>query len=427
MAAYRQHLAASPQANVASLCDAANRCQGQLAHRAAFVVGDRADLLAQLHAWERDRHKANRSRAASVPKAAEAGRIAFLFPGQGSKYPNMGRQLYLSQPVFRQALDCCDAILRNYLERPLLSVLYPGLERANSRMPPPLAPAILLDLPSYAQAAIFAVEYALARLWQSWGIQPTVLMGQSLGEYAVACIAGVFSLEDGLKLVAHRGRLTQQLPTGGGMLSVLASPEEVLPILPAGIEVAAFNGPRALVLAGRVATLQVTANRLQATGIKVKPLAVTYAFHSSQMEPMLAKFAEIAVEIDYHPPQFPVVSSVTGQEVSTALATPQYWVKHIRQPVRFAQGMELLLRAGDVFLEVGPQSLLIKMGRQCLPADADASLATESSWLPSLQIGQDNWQTILTSLGQLWLRGAPVDWSAVSPASILREVPSPNQ
>lgn len=433
VSAYQQHAIALPSLNLSLLCEGANRCQGDLAYRAAFVVGDRADLLAQLRAWFENRTTFNALLGPSaLANPVATSRVAFLFTGQGAKYLNMGRQLYLTQPCFRQILDDCDAILRDYLEQPLLSVLYPNLEPAHSRTPTPESPgpATLLDRPEYVQPALFAVEYALARLWQSWGIQPTILMGQSFGEYAAACIAGVFSLEDGLKLIAHRGRLTGQLPAGGGMMAVLAPVAEIEPLLSAELEIAAFNGPRALVLAGPTAALQVAAAQWCDRGIKVKPLSVSHAFHSSWMEPMLAEFATLAAEIDYHHPQLPVVSSVTGREVSTALATPQYWVEQVREPVYFAKGIACLLQASDVFLEIGPQPLLVRMGRQCLPADANPSLVDENCWLPSLQMGQDDWQTILSSLAQLWLRGMWVDWHRVGHGSSwqnfrLRPWPSP--
>ncbi|MEM6404103.1 MAG: acyltransferase domain-containing protein, partial [Cyanobacteria bacterium P01_D01_bin.116] len=265
----------------------------------------------------------------------------------------------------------------------------------------------VIDQTAYTQVALFAIEYALYNLWQSWGIKPSVVMGHSVGEYVAATVAGVLSLEDGLKLIAHRGRLMQQLPPGGEMLSVMASVEQINQIIAPYspfVTIAAINGPESVVISGEAKALGTVKEILDSLEIKTKHLQVSHGFHSHLMEPMLADFKAIASEITYNQPSIPLISNITGTKADESIATPDYWVNHVRQPVRFAQSMATLHQEGyEVFLEIGPKPILLGMGRQCLPEDVGV-------WLPSLRPNQDDWQLLLQSLGGLYVRGVQVDW-----------------
>ncbi|MEM7130012.1 MAG: amino acid adenylation domain-containing protein [Chloroflexota bacterium] len=390
---YIKHLESQPEIELDSLSFTANTGRKHFDHRLAVVADSVEKIQTQLRQVVQPKL---RSQQAVPHQAASHQTVALLFTGQGSQYVDMGRQLYESQSIFRLWIDRCDEILRPYLDRPLCSVLYPEPGESSP-----------IHETAYAQPALFTLEYALYQLWKSWGIAPDLVMGHSIGEYVAACVAGVFSLEEGLTFIAERGRLMQALPQNGKMLSVAASEADVVPLLAPHIgqvSIAALNGPQTLVLSGLDGRIDEVATALTAAGVKCKELTVSHAFHSPLMEPMLAEFAQVAQQIAYAAPQIPLVSNVTGQLASDEVATPEYWVSHVSQPVRFFDGMNRVAQmGGTAFVEIGPAPILLGLGRQCLPE-------VETLWLPSLRPQHNDQQQLLRSLGVLYTHGAVVDW-----------------
>ncbi|WP_315788438.1 type I polyketide synthase [Fischerella sp. JS2] len=387
---YFHHLTANPSELVADICFTANTGRSHFDHRLAFVSDSLSSLRQHLEVSTVDQSSINSDNPRNT-------KIAFLFTGQGSQYTNMGRELYETQPTFRACIDKCDQILCPYLETSLLEVLYPKSETANSQ----------LDQTAYTQPALFALEYALARLWQSWGIQPTIVMGHSVGEYVAACIAGVFSLEDGLKLIAERGRLMPALPSGGEMVAVFASEEQVTAaVAPYGtkISIAAINGPENIVISGRCEVVQAVLSELKAKGIETRRLKVSHAFHSPLMEPILNTFEQIAAQVKYSSPKIALISNLTGKLMTKEMAEPEYWSRHIRETVKFSASIQTLYEQGyEIFVEIGPSPILLGMGRQCLSEN-------NRVWLPSLRKGHSDWQTVLSSVRALYLHGVELDW-----------------
>ncbi|NEO77944.1 beta-ketoacyl synthase N-terminal-like domain-containing protein [Moorena sp. SIO4G3] len=399
---YQQFLDTNPTTSIADICFTANTGRSHFKHRLAVVAQSTEQLRQQLKAIETVGKTTGLVRGQVTTR--KRPKIAFLFTGQGSQYVNMGRELYEQEPIFRKTLEQCDTILRLYQQKPLLSVLYPE--------PGETSP---IDETAYTQPALFAIEYALAQLWKSWGIEPDVVMGHSVGEYVAACVAGVFSLEDGLKLIASRGSLMQALPADGEMVAVLASLSQVQEAIEPYAEkvaIAAINSPESVVISGQTQSVQAIIAALKTEGVKTKKLKVSHAFHSHLMKPMLADFEQIAKEVTYSSPQVNIISNVTGGLATAEIGTPEYWCRHILQPVRFAAGMETLYQQGyRVFLEIGPKPTLLGMGRHCSPGE-EANCRAPLKWLPSLCPGQENWQQILQSLAQLYVRGVKVDWSS---------------
>ncbi|MFB2976226.1 SDR family NAD(P)-dependent oxidoreductase [Microseira sp. BLCC-F43] len=396
---YQSYLETHRALAISSVCFSANTGRSHFQHRLAIVTSNREELanqLAKISAGE----EANDVFSGKIRRNNQSPKIAFLFTGQGSQYVNMGRQLYKTQPVFRRTLDQCDQILQSYLKKSILDILYPQDSQQLK--------SSVIDQTVYTQATVFALEYALAQLWQSWGIKPNAVMGHSVGEYVAATIAGVLSLEDGLKLIAHRGRLMQQLDREGKMLAVMASEEEIRPLIasyPTEVAIAAINGPQNLVISGQTEAIKILKTRLESQGIQTKLLQVSHAFHSPLMEPILAEFEAVAHQITYNRPRIPLISNVTGSRADDTITTASYWVNHIRQPVKFAQSMKTLHQEGyKIFLEIGAKPILIAMGKQCLPEGVGV-------WLPSLHPSQEDWQQMLQSLGKLYVQGVKVDWS----------------
>ena len=373
----------------ADVCVTAATGRSPLAQRIA-VVGDSAEALSG--ALLSDEGTCLRG---SVPADGARPRVAFLFTGQGSQYRGMGRQLYETEPVFRTALDECAAILQERM--PLLDVLF-STDESDAR----------IDRTDFTQPALFAFEYALAALWRSWGITPSAVIGHSVGEYVAACIAGVFPLEEGLRLVAERGRLMQALTEAGAMVAVTAPLEEVEQLVSAHerVAVAAINAQDESVISGAADAVQAIAGELAARGHRTTKLAASAAFHSPLLDPMLAGLASAASAIPMRAPRLPIVSNLHGRAASDAFVTPSYWADHARQPVRFHDGLRSLVEGGyRIFLEIGPAPVLAGLGRRSF---SEAGVA----WLSSVRKTRGEAAQMMETLGELYVRGVDPDWRA---------------
>ncbi len=372
----------------------ANAGRTHFATRAAYIGSSASRMLGTPVA---------RGRSEGAPE------VVFLFPGQGSQYAGMASELFKTQPVFRDVLEECAALLVPHLDIPLPELLWGKSSH-------------LLDQTVYTQPALFAVEYSLARLWQSWGIQPSAVLGHSIGEFTGAAIAGVFSLADGLKLIAARGRLAQEVGGRGGMFAAEtgeADARRAMSGLEQRVSIAAVNGPRRVVVSGYEEELGQVAKRLENTGTRVKRLAVSHGFHSPQMAELEEAFEHVAGEIAFSRPHMELISSVTGRTVAPEeLSHPGYWRRQLTQPVRFAEAIAGLEKY-RVFVEAGPGSTLAGLGRECL-GESDERL-----WLASIRRSSGEWEQILESLAHLYVAGAEVNWQSFDAPYSRRKVALP--
>jgi acyl transferase domain-containing protein/acyl carrier protein/2-polyprenyl-3-methyl-5-hydroxy-6-metoxy-1,4-benzoquinol methylase len=332
--------------------------------------------------------------------ASKKPAITFMFPGQGSQYVNMSRELYQTEPIFRDVVDYCCEQLKPHLGIDLRHILYPS-ETHNFQADQQLQQTYI------SQSSLFVIEYALAQLWIAWGVHPQAMIGHSIGEYVVATLAGVFSLEDALMIVATRGQLMQQLP-GGTMLTVPLPKEEIIPLLNEKLSLAANNAPFLCVVSGTTEAINDLQNCLLAQGVNSRPLYTSHAFHSLMMEPVIEPFTQLLENIQMNPPKIPFISNLSGTWITVAEATdPNYWVKHLRQTVRFSEGIiELLKDAEGIFLEVGPGSTLTTL---VMRHQIEEQIALPTTRHPQNQ--QSDVACILQTLGQLWLRGVQIDWA----------------
>lgn len=396
--ALREHLGAHPLRSIADVGYTVNARRGHLRERLALLAEDERDAAEALDAFLES--GADPRVIEGPPGGAEPPRVAFVFPGQGPQHPGMGRALYHAEPVFRAALDRCAEILDGLLPRPLLSVMHPKDGDDLS----------LLDDTRCTQPALFAIGCALVELWRSWGIEPAAVLGHSMGELTAAYAAGVFSLEDGLKLAAARGRCMSELPAGGRMVFVRASEQRVAALVAAyadRVAIAAINGPEHTVISGAGEAVARIVDALRSEGVETTDIRVALASHSPLVAPMEEAFAAAAREISYQPPRVPLICNVTGASAGALVARPEYWVDQVRLPVRFGDGIAALSALGiDAVIEMGPHPILLGMGREGGRAES------VRLWLPSLRRGSPDWSILLRSLGSLYTHGARIDWSA---------------
>jgi len=423
-----EHLARQPGTGLARVARTLQAGRHAFGHRRVLVSRDAGDAAEALRARDPRRVLTNSG-------AGTVRRVAFLLPGLGEQHEHMGRQLYESEPVFRRELDRCLDLLRDDAGVDLRPVLYPP-QRPRHATPAskPHLRAMLgrtaqsagpsaLDETRYAQPAMFAIEYALAQVWLARGVRPEALIGYSLGEYVAATLAGVFSLRDALLLVARRAQLIGELP-GGAMLAVQLSEDAVARQLDAELSLAAVNGGDLCVVAGPPHAVAALQDRLAAAGSVSRRLRTTHAFHSSMMEPLTAAFTELVRGVARSRPEIPYLSNVTGDWITDGEATdPAYYARHLREPVRFWEGLRRLWqRPRQVLLEVGVGQPLGSMAQQARPRDAEAAALVLGS-LPGAHDGGRDLDAIATTTARLWLSGVEIDWDGVQPER--RRVPLP--
>jgi acyl transferase domain-containing protein/acyl carrier protein len=394
-------------ADLPNLAWSVNVGRSHWSHRLAFAATSPAHLAESLRAWmEGDRSGPAR------PRIIEAGsappRVAFLFSGQGAQASGMARELFDTHTGFRSAIEDCSALFAPHLALPLVSVMHDARH------------AERLDQTQYTQPALFALEYALASLWRSWGIEPAVVIGHSIGEIAAACVAGVYSLADAVTLVACRARLMQSLPDGGAMAAVFcgeAQAAAALADLTSSAAIAAINGPGETVVSGTVTAVDEVCRRLAAHDVKTKRLRVSHAFHSPLMNPILDELARTAEGLDASAPRVPVISNVTGEP--HLRFDGEYWRRHAREAVRFAPGLERLVEHGvSVAIEIGPSPVLSGLATR-------GTAGGTITWLPSLRRGRRDWTQVLDTLATTYLHGTQIDWAGFDRGYTRRRISVP--
>ena len=406
---YLAYLSSKPHADMNNVCFTANTGRKLFDYRVSVVGTDAKNFAESLDAHLKG--EATFSVFSGHAAGKKRPKIGFLFTGQGAQYLGMGRELFDTQPLFRRELERCDQLFAPLLETSLLEVIF--AEQTDSH-------ATRLNQTGYAQPALFSIGYALAKLWQSWGVEPDCVMGHSLGEFAAACIAGVFTLEDGVKLVAQRARLMQALPAGGEMWMLQATESDVRTLLKGcekSVSVAALNGPQSTVISGDATVIARVIEACESQHIRAQRLSTSHAFHSPLMTPMLDAFAETFEGIELQVPKIPLISNLTGTLAAEEVTMAQYWRQHVRQPVNFKLGVETMSQQGcDVMIELGPKPTLISLGMQTIDKGV--------LWLPSLKTGSTDWNTILQSLAQLSLR-TTINWKGFDEGYQRRRLPLP--
>lgn len=395
---YAQWMSQSAELSLPDLCYVANTGRNHFEQRAAMVFDSREELEQQLAGLEKGRTAAGLVRGRVARRGKR--RAAFLFTGQGSQYAGMGRELYEIEPVFREHFERCAA----QFER--LRGDAPGLRQLvfddNGEG--------VLDQTGYTQPALYALEVSLVALWRSWGVEPDVVLGHSVGEYAAAYAAGVFSLEDGLTLIAERARLMQKLPSGGGMAAVSADLETIEEALRECPEVCigAYNGADA-VISGARAQVDTLLQRFEANGLRCQRLATSHAFHSARMEPILDEFRLFASGLTFRKPDKPLVSNISGEVVAKdRVLDEDYWAAHIRQPVQFERGIRTLQSLDcEVLIEIGPHPVLVGMGRRCWHAEQ------EPLWIDTLRRKRSDMQQLLSAVARMHTGGVDIDFAGM--------------
>ena len=403
---YEQPLS-TQAAPLADVCYTASTGRSHFSHRLAVTASSAEQARERLNAFAQGQPSAGV--VSGVLPGGDPPKIAFLFTGQGSQYAGMARGLYQTQPVFRAVLDRCAEMLNDQLDRPLLSLIFAETEED----------AALLNQTTYTQPALFAVEMALVELWKSWGVQPGAVLGHSVGAYAAACAAGIFSLEDGLRLISRRAQLMGALPEGGSMAAVFTSEEQVQPYVAARsqtVSIATLNAPDNTVISGDSDDVKAIVEELAAAGIQSRPLKVSHAFHSARMDPALAALEQAASSVRFSAPQVTFISDTTGEPAQgSAAAQAVYWRRHTREAVRFEHGMRSLFEQGyRVFVEIGPSPTLTGLGQRCLAKEEEKLF-----WLASLKANAagGDLQQMYGVLAELYTLGHSVNWEGVGGGS----------
>lgn len=406
----QQLLAFLQQHPAVNLHDVAGTCmQGRqaLPWRLSFTANNTSDLQAKLSAWL----QGEAAPGEYMPPVTAPAKLAFLFTGQGSQYSMMAQELYETEPVFRETLSYCSRFLESYLGVSLVELLY---ERKDNER---------IHETVITQPLLFSIEISLAKLWASWGITPGAVIGHSVGEVAAACLAGVFSLEDALQLIATRSSLMQSLPAGGQMWALTATPEQVQPVIKEYaqfISIASINAPQQVIISGSGEHLQKVLPIFESMQVRAVQLKVSHAFHSPLMQPIIAAFTEKIRHIQFRPPLIPIVSNVSGAWATNDICTPAYWGQHILAPVLFTTGISVLQQENfTVFCETGPHPVLTSLARQTLGAAEDLVM------LPSIVNRSGNREDMLKSLGKLFVCGHPVRTEAIYPAGSFHKLSLP--
>jgi acyl transferase domain-containing protein/NAD(P)-dependent dehydrogenase (short-subunit alcohol dehydrogenase family)/acyl carrier protein len=385
---YRKFVDEHPETDVARLSYTANVGRAHLTHRVAAPVADRAELLKVLDA-------ARQPETTVEPSGIR--KVAFMFTGQGAQYPGMGAAPYARFPLFRDVVDECDRLFEPQLGRSVRDLLLGTGEDPEA-----------IHRTQYTQPALFTLEYALAKLWQSWGATPNVLIGHSIGEVVAATVAGLFSLPDAVTLVAARARLMQSVRTDGGMASVSAPAEQVRPLLEGhpDLALAAVNGPETCVISGASEALAAVSAQLRGTGVRVQPLEVSHAFHSPLMAEVFDEFRTALDSVTFREPSISLISNVTGKVARIRdIGKAEYWVRHIGEPVQFMAGMRAVVKRGrHVFVELGPSAMLTALGKRCVNT-------SDHLWLASLRRKDESGTAALRALADFYAAGLSVDWT----------------
>lgn len=394
----------NPHMDLASLCSAAATGRTHFNLRNSLVVDDITQLREQLHGPV----------SANEIGGCTAANTAFLFSGQGSQYWGMARELYQHNIYFKRHMDECEQLLADQVDISLGQLLWGADEQ-------------LLNNTRYTQPALFAVQYSMAKLWQHWGMAPSFVLGHSVGEYVAACIAGVFSLADALKLIAARGRLMVETCAPGSMAVVFKPVDEVRRLLVTHgqqLDIAAINGPENTVVSGEKEVVQAFLAQLDAQDIRTTALVVSHGFHSTMMEPMLREFREIAHSVTYQYPQLTLISNVTGKPAYDELCSADYWVNHVRAPVNFYRSIESLIECGiNICVEVGPGSSLLGMAKHIV--GAGGRNGGNYHWFASLRRNASDWRVLVESLAGLYTLGLDIDWKAFYESTDVQQVDLP--
>jgi acyl transferase domain-containing protein/thioesterase domain-containing protein/SAM-dependent methyltransferase/acyl carrier protein len=386
---------------VADICFTSTSGRSHFNHRLAIPLTSRPErsrLAESMRTWAETGLAKDRMIHKIVQSPARP-RLVFLFTGQGAQYAGMARQLYETEPVFQEALERCAGLLEPHLDHPLLSIIFPD-DGGDAR----------IDHTAFGQPALFSLEYALCEMWRAWGISPDAVLGHSLGEYAAACVAGAFSLEEGLRLVAERARLMGALPMRGKMAAVFAGVDDVkLTIAPFGskLSIAAINTPALTVISGETTTVEAAVDTFESAGVRCQLLTVSHAFHSALIEPILDDLEKAGKRISFSPLTIPLAANLTGELLPPGtVLDASYFRGHARETVQFLAGLRVAAaEAGTFFLEIGPAPVLIDMGKRCVAGGS-------CFWAPSLRPGRPDWHVVTDCLSQLYVHGLDPDWKA---------------